>query len=155
MNAAKVVESYSRSHLWFRKLSAACHSRLKISQLGECLHVKLGFHTDFVPHGPEAHVDDRVKVLELRIAHCQILQIKVLLSARGVDCTAYKRVIPLQLDEHRLHTLVYSILALAHQVCHRLVQLNSLRLSGQEGGSDIFIKSGRCQRGILQRTHLG
>lgn len=54
---------------------------MQITELGKRLYVDLGLHPNLVPHGSKTQEHDRVKVLELGIADCQVFEIEVLMSA--------------------------------------------------------------------------
>lgn len=73
-------QSRTREAIWGQLSIVIISSRLQISQLAQSLYMNLSLHPDLVPHRPEAHEDDSVKVFELGIAHGQVVEVEVLVS---------------------------------------------------------------------------
>lgn len=65
----------------------------------------------------------------------------------------HQRVVPLQLDQHRLHALCDRVLALPHEIRHGLVHLHHFRLASFQRVFDVLGVS--IVRDVILSSYLG
>ena len=114
---------------------------MQIAELGHTGDVYLRLRPHFVPNWFELHPHHGVEVLELGIAHIQVLQVEILSDRKPSSFSSsveiiHQRVVSFELHEECLHTLGDTVLALPHVFRHGLIHLHHLGLTGSK--SDLY-----------------